>query len=141
MRRTKGLVATLQLKEKVGCVCHVFQGDQGWCPVHGSAMRGKRESKEQAWKSVGKEHPVNPNFFWETSGGCQLHPKNMRTFHLFNALEILWHRKPFWSTHIMVLRSEAIANLFNELMNRADRTEYMEQKMRKIAQSVVKKKK
>lgn len=96
------------------------------------------QSEKELWEIA--SFPVNPNFFWETSGGVLIHPTKMRTFHIFNALEILWNRKQFWSTHIKVTRSEAIANLFNELMNRPDRTEFMEQKLRKIAASVVKNK-
>jgi hypothetical protein len=102
------------------------------------------QSKEQLWDGIGT-FPVSPNFFWVTSEGRVLHPKDMRTFHLFAALQIVWRREKGWSNHIQYPRSKrmgrlygvALANLFNELLNRPDRTVYMEQKCREIAQLVV----
>jgi hypothetical protein len=87
------------------------------------------QSKEQLWDGIGT-FPVSPNFFWVTSEGRVLHPKDMRTFHLFAALQIVWRREKGWSNHIQYPRSKrmgrlygvALANLFNELLNRPDRT-------------------
>lgn len=105
------------------------------------------QSKEQAWSGLGT-HPVSPRIFWITSSGQKLHPTEMRTFHLFAALQIVWNNETGWAKHIEYdlakrvgrLHEKAVHNLLNELLNRPDRTDFMEVKLREISDSIGKKK-
>jgi hypothetical protein len=128
------------------CQCQIFEGDQGWCPVHGDAKHGKKvatlqQSKSELWDHAGvreSRYPVDPNFYWLTQTCDIIHPTAMNTPHLFNALKMIWNNVcpkqfrilpfrewggiPQWDTEV---RRKAIRNLLNELMNRNDRTQGM----------------
>jgi hypothetical protein len=110
------------------------------------------QQKEQAWELVGKRrHEVDSRFFWVTQTCDLIHPTQMHTSHLFNALKMMWNNSVQEQYQIVPYRKwggipqmekhykrKAIANLFAELMNRDDRTEGMNEALRKIAEYVTK---
>lgn len=110
------------------------------------------QSKEQAWATLrNNKLPVNPNFYWIQHDCTPIHPTKMRTFHLFASLKMIWNNmvpehmriQPYrkWGGIPQMdrgYRRQAVANLFNELMNRPDRTPGMEEAMREMAKHVAK---
>lgn len=110
------------------------------------AERAKRRAK--AFETLRSDkYPVDPNFRWVCMDTRVMRPQEMATHHLFNALKMMWNHnvpedwiiQPF--THYpgvrkfpKGMRKAAISNLFNELMNRSDRTVGMESALRRMAE-------
>lgn len=102
------------------------------------------QSREAAWDSI-QPLSVDSSFFWIQHNGEKIHPTEMKTTHLFNALKVVWNNSvseeyqidtarpwlPVWSKTYC---RKAIANLFSELMNRIDRTELMNESLKQIAE-------
>lgn len=139
------------------CQCQIFEGDQGWCPVHGTAKDGKVATlqsptdEEAAWDAIGPGridlYPVDPNFRWTTMDCQTLKAQEMRTFHVFNSLKMMWNNLVPMQCRVgnfteykaipkipRAHRRYAIANLFNELMNRTDRTKGMDEALKTMAE-------
>jgi hypothetical protein len=105
-----------------------------------------KKSREEAFNTLrNNKYPIDPNFRWVCQDTRQMAVTEMSTFHLFNALKMIWnHTVPerYWilprnpynlrGMH-RTYRQRAISNLFCELMNRADRTQGMDDALRQMA--------
>lgn len=118
-----------------------------------ATLQKATEAEAEAFDSIAiKQYPVATNFFWITHTCDRLHPTEMATSHLFNALKMIWNNSVPERMKIppvrewggipkmdRAYRKAAVANLFNELMNRPDRTRGMEQALRTMAKHVAEK--
>jgi hypothetical protein len=120
------------------CQCQIFEGDQGWCPVHGTAKDGKKElqrcnKKSEAWDKIGKSG-ADYKFLWRRHNGEWVSIFDMSTIHLWNALKIAWERRyskrEYWK--------QAIANLYLELCSRPSLTDEMKATLKVIAKRITK---
>lgn len=109
-------------------------------------QQDKTEAKRQAWAALNK-YPVDPRFRWVTMDCQVLKAQEMRTSHLFNALKMIWNNsvdtqwiiQPYTEyTGVRKWKPEqrrfAVVNIFNELMNRPDRSKGMDDALRKMAE-------
>jgi|SRR6516164_9488523 hypothetical protein len=101
--------------------------------------------KELAFDRVGREYYVDPRFYWITHTCDRLHPTEMATSHLFNALKMMWNNSVPEQYRIQPYRKwggipqmqtnykrQAIKNLLAELMNRPDRTKGMDNALQQM---------
>lgn len=110
------------------------------------------QSKEDVWKHAGvreDRYPVASNFRWITQDGTIMRVQDMHTSHLYNALRMLWNNTvprayvvpPFNHQYKINIprpdRKAAVANLFNELMNRNNLTPGMKADLEQMARYVV----
>lgn len=104
------------------------------------------QSKENAWSKT-RPYEVDEGFRWLTMDCRLLRPCEMATSHLFNSVKMMWNHMlpkqfqilPFteYKGVYQWTKGEtriAIKNLLHELMNRSDRTEGMNDALRRMMQ-------
>jgi len=103
---------------------------------HRSIIKASDQHRADAFDQLrNNKYPVDPNFRWVCMDTRVLTAGEMKTSHLFNALKMIWnHNVPeecMIQPHTEYRgarnwpkghRKFAITNLYNELMNRVDRT-------------------
>lgn len=113
-------------------------------------MKLQRCNKAAVWDSVPSRgsNPVDPNFRWQCQDGRIMRAQEMHTSHLYNSLKMLWNNTvprayvvlPFNHKYKVNIERDqrrwAVGNLFNEIMNRTDRTPAMDEGLRQMAQAV-----
>lgn len=99
-----------------------------------------QSSEEVAWNNV--KAKTDPNFYWVSlsAGKRLLHPSEMSTPHVYNALKIAWSKRHSMAGHGMkAYWKKAIANLYLELCSRSNLTNNMKTTMKVIAKRITKK--
>lgn len=96
------------------------------------------------------QYPIDPNFRWLTMKREVLTPQEMSTPHLYNCLKMIWNHtippafrlipyKPYKGIEKWTKKTRrwAITNLFNELMNRTDRSKWIDAGLFQMAEHLV----
>lgn len=124
-----------------------------WAPKKVATLQSESEEWGSEFDKVTNRHdtyPVDPAFRWVTTDRQILKPQEMNTLHLWNSLKIIWNHtipvpfrlmpyKPYegiekWSRSS---RKWAISNLFNELMNRTDRSKTIDAGLFQMAEHLI----
>jgi len=109
-------------------------------------------SKAELWDRVTTiprvdRFPIDSNFLWQTMEGELLRLPEMQTTHIWNSLKMIWNHRVASPYKIIPYKEYkgieewsadhtkwTVLNLYNELMNRSDRTPFMNECLRKMAE-------
>jgi hypothetical protein len=108
------------------------------------------KEKAKWWDAPRVKYPTEKGYYWVTAEGEKLELHEMKTWHIFNALRMIWNHtvpyqyrlipyKPYTGIDRWPKQSRRrhVRNLYTELCNRDDITKRMQKELETIARYLI----